>query len=68
MANIRLIRQRIRGIRNIAKITKAMEMIAASRMRRTQERSLAGRPYSEKITQVIAALAALPIGEKEQHP
>jgi F-type H+-transporting ATPase subunit gamma len=61
LANIRLIRQRIRGIRNIAKITKAMEMIAASRMRRAQESGLAGRPYSEKITQVIAALAALPM-------
>ena len=68
MANIRLIRQRIRGISNIAKITKAMEMIAASRMRRAQERGLAGRPYSEKITQVIAALAALPMEGKALHP
>ena len=68
MANIRLIRQRIRGVGNIAKITKAMEMIAASRMRRAQERGLAGRPYSEKITQVIAALAALPMEGKALHP
>ena len=68
MANIRLIRQRIRGVSNIAKITKAMEMIAASRMRRAQERGLAGRPYSEKITQVIAALAALPMEGKALHP
>ena len=60
MANIRLIRRRIRGIQNIAKITKAMEMIAASKMRKAQERGLAGRPYSEKITQVIASLAAMP--------
>ncbi len=68
MANIRLIRQRIRGVSNIAKITKAMEMIAASRMRQAQERGLAGRPYSEKITQVIAALAALPMEGKALHP
>ncbi len=68
MANIRLIRQRIRGVSNIAKITKAMEMIAASRMRRAQERGLAGRPYSEKITQVIAALAALSMEGKASHP
>ena len=34
MANIRLIRRRIKGVKNIAKITKAMEMIAASKMRR----------------------------------
>ena len=68
MANIRLIRRRIRGVRNIAKITRAMEMIAASRMRRAQERGLAGRPYSEKITQVIAALSALSMGGKVLHP
>ena len=68
MANIRLIRQRIRGIRNIAKITKAMEMIAASRMKQAQERGLAGQPYSEKITQVIASLAALSQGGEVLHP
>ena len=59
MINIRVIRRRIRGIKGIAKITKAMEMVAASKMRRAQERGLAGRPYSEKITQVLADLAAL---------
>ena len=60
-------RRRIKGVQNIAKITRAMEMIAASKMRKTQERGLAGRPYSEKIRQVIADLAALPdIGL--QHP
>ena len=61
MANIRLIRRRIRGIKNISKITKAMEMIAASKMRKAQDRGVAGRPYREKITQVIASLAALPL-------
>ncbi len=66
MANIRTIGRRIRSIQNIAKITKAMEMIAASKMRRAQERGLAGRPYSEKIQQVIADLAALP--EVRLHP
>jgi len=60
MADIRKVRRRIKGITNIAKITKAMEMIAASKMRKAQERGLAGRPYSEKIRQVIADLAALP--------
>ncbi|MGD0779363.1 MAG: ATP synthase F1 subunit gamma [Dehalococcoidales bacterium] len=67
MPDIRKVRRRIRGVRNIAKITRAMEMIAASRMRKAQERGLAGRPYAEKIEQVIADLAALPdIGL--QHP
>ncbi|MGI2335187.1 MAG: ATP synthase F1 subunit gamma [Dehalogenimonas sp.] len=59
MANLRAIRLRIRGVKNIAKITRAMEMIAASKMRRAQERGLAGRPYREKITEVIAALSAV---------
>jgi len=60
LANIRLIRRRIRGVQSTAKITRAMEMIATLKMRRAQERGLAGRPYAEKILQVIADLAALP--------
>jgi F-type H+-transporting ATPase subunit gamma len=67
MPDIRKVRRRIRGVQNIEKITRAMEMIAASRMRKAQERGLQGRPYAEKIEQVIADLAALPdIGL--QHP
>jgi len=68
MADIRLIRRRIRGIQSTAKITRAMEMIATSKMRRAQERGLAGRPYSEKIYQVIADLAALPQAGDSLHP
>jgi F-type H+-transporting ATPase subunit gamma len=68
LADIRLIRRRIRGVQNIAKITQAMEMIATSKMRRAQERGLAGRPYSEKIQQVIADLAALPQSDEALHP
>ncbi|MEE8419569.1 MAG: ATP synthase F1 subunit gamma [Dehalococcoidales bacterium] len=68
MADIRLIRQRIKGVQSIAKITRAMEMIATSKMRRAQERGLAGRPYSEKIRQVIADLASLSPEEGETHP
>ncbi len=60
MANIRLIRRRIKGVQSTAKITKAMEMIAASKMRKAQERGLAGRAYTQKITQVISTLAAVP--------
>jgi len=68
MADIRLIRRRIRGAQSIAKITRAMEMIATSKMRRTQERGLAGRPYSEKIQQVIADLASLSAADGAVHP
>jgi F-type H+-transporting ATPase subunit gamma len=67
LPDIRKIRRRIRGVENIAKITRAMEMIAASKMRKAQERGLQGRPYAEKIEQVIADLAALP-QTTEQHP
>jgi F-type H+-transporting ATPase subunit gamma len=67
MANIRLIRRRIRGVQSTAKITRAMEMIATSKMRRAQEAGVAGRPYDQKIRQVIADLAA--IGQSgESHP
>src|SRR4030042_1831752 len=67
MPDIRKVRRRIKGVQNIAKITRAMEMIAASKMKKAQERGLAGRPYAEKIEQVIADLAAIPdIGL--QHP
>ena len=67
MANIRLIRRRIRGVQSTAKITRAMEMIATSKMRRAQEAGLAGRPYDEKIRQVIADLAAIRVDES-LHP
>jgi F-type H+-transporting ATPase subunit gamma len=63
MPDIRLIGRRIRATQNIAKITKAMEMIATSKMRRAQEAGLAGRAYAEKISQVLGDLAALPNGE-----
>jgi F-type H+-transporting ATPase subunit gamma len=68
VAEIRLIRRRIQSVKNIAKITKAMEMVATSKMRRAQERGLAGRPYSEKIRQVIADLAALRQTDEVLHP
>jgi F-type H+-transporting ATPase subunit gamma len=68
MANTRAIRSRIRGVQNTAKITHAMEMIASSKMRKAQERGLAGRPYSEKIKQVIADLAALSATDEGVHP
>jgi F-type H+-transporting ATPase subunit gamma len=67
LANIRLIRRRIRGVQSIAKITRAMEMIATSKMRRAQERGLAGRPYAQKIMQVISDLAAIQ-GDTPLHP
>jgi len=53
MAGMKEIRGQIRAIQSTAKITKAMELVAASKMRRAQERVLAGRPYAESIRRVI---------------
>jgi F-type H+-transporting ATPase subunit gamma len=58
MISPRLLRRRIRSVQSTAKITRAMEMIATAKMKRAQEQALSGRPYSDKISQVIADLAA----------
>jgi F-type H+-transporting ATPase subunit gamma len=58
VASLRDIRRRIRSVRNTAQITKAMELVAASRMRRAQQRVLAARPYAETMRQFIAELGA----------
>jgi F-type H+-transporting ATPase subunit gamma len=57
MINTRVLRRRIRSVENTAKICKAMEMIATSKMKRAQDQAMAGRPYAEKITEVISHLA-----------
>ena len=57
MPTIREIRNRIRSVQSTAKITKAMELVAASKMRRAQQRALAGRPYAERLNWVLADLA-----------
>ena len=51
------IRTKIKSVQNTRKITKAMEMVAASKMRRAQERMRAARPYAEKIRTITASLA-----------
>ncbi|MDH3894917.1 MAG: F0F1 ATP synthase subunit gamma, partial [Chromatiales bacterium] len=53
MAGAKEIRTKIKSIKNTQKITKAMEMVAASKMRRSQERINATRPYAERIHRVI---------------
>ena len=68
MATIREIRRRIKSVQNTAKVTKAMEMVAASKMRRAQERTIAARPYAEKMQQVLADLAAQYRFGEEVHP
>ncbi len=57
MAGAKEIRTKIKSIQNTRKITKAMEMVAASKMRRAKERMAAARPYAEKIRSVVAHMA-----------
>ena len=57
MSGAKEIRTQIKSIQNTRKITKAMEMVAASKMRRAQDRMLAARPYAEKIQTVVAHMA-----------
>ena len=56
MANTQDIRRRIKSIRNIGQLTKAMQMVAASKMRRAQQHALAGRPYAALMNKVLVSL------------
>jgi F-type H+-transporting ATPase subunit gamma len=58
MPSTRDIRRRIKSVKNTAQITKAMQMVAASKMRRAQQAALAGRPYAQLMNKVLAAVAA----------
>lgn len=58
MATLRDIRTRIGSIKNIAKITSAMKMVAVAKMRRAQQNILSARPYAEKLSNMISLLAA----------
>jgi F-type H+-transporting ATPase subunit gamma len=66
MAGAKEIRGKIASIKNTQKITKAMEMVAASKMRKAQERMRAARPYAEKIRKIIGHLRQVNLDYK--HP
>jgi F-type H+-transporting ATPase subunit gamma len=57
MANLQDLRRRVRSVRNMQKITRAMKMVAAARLRRAQERVVAARPYANTMTRVFGRLA-----------
>ncbi len=59
MASTREIRRRIRSVSNMSQITRAMEMVSAAKMRKAQQRVLASRPYSERLSEVIGDLASV---------
>jgi F-type H+-transporting ATPase subunit gamma len=58
MANTKEVRKQIASIKGTQKITSAMEMVAASKMKKTQDGMLEGRPYSLKIKEVISHIAS----------
>jgi F-type H+-transporting ATPase subunit gamma len=66
VASIRDLRRRIRDVGKIKQITRAMQFVAASKLKRAQDSTLQARPYSEKIDEVLADIAAV-LGEDE-HP
>jgi F-type H+-transporting ATPase subunit gamma len=59
MATIQSLKRRIKSAKNIKQITKAMEMVAASKMRRAQAQAMASRAYSRKLEQTLATIATL---------
>jgi F-type H+-transporting ATPase subunit gamma len=65
MPSTREIRRRIRSVKNVSQITRAMEMVAAAKMRKAQQRVLASRPYAERLRDVIGDLASLRIDASE---
>src|SRR5262249_44819019 len=57
MATLRDIKRRIRSVKNIAQSTRALQLVASSKMRRAQDRVLAARPYSEQLQRLLSRLA-----------
>ncbi len=67
MPNLKVLKNRIASVKSTRKITKAMQMVAAAKLRRAQEAAEAGRPYAERMLAVIGGLAAS-VGNSEDAP
>jgi F-type H+-transporting ATPase subunit gamma len=68
MPSLKAIRRRIGSVKNTQKITRAMKMVAAARLRKAQQRILELRPYAHKTLEVLSAVAARAGDEAEIHP
>jgi F-type H+-transporting ATPase subunit gamma len=68
MAQVRELKRRIKGIKNIGQVTRAMQMVATSKMRRAQEAALATRPYAAKSWQILTHLARQNVNIELLHP
>lgn len=65
MASTREIRRRITSVRNVAQITRAVQLVASSKMRRAQERVLSSRPYSAELVKLLSRLSSQAEGQDE---
>jgi len=68
VASLRDIKRRIKGVKNISQVTRAMQMISAAKMRRAQEQVLASRLYAQKAWEVLLHLSAQPGATDQLHP
>ena len=68
MPSVREIKRRIRSVQSTAKVTKAMSMIAASKMRKTQEATLLSRPYNQMIGEFVNAIVPGVSNDDLVHP
>lgn len=66
MANLRDIRRRIKSVKNTAQITRAMQLVAAAKMKKAQDQALAGRKYADQLNQVLVNLKENV--DEESHP
>ena len=62
MPSTRDIRRRIKSVKNTAQITKAMQMVAAAKMRKAQQAALVGRPYAQLLNEIMAEAATRTVG------
>ena len=67
MPNLKDLKNRIESVKNTRKITKAMQMVAAAKLRRAQDAAEASRPYSERFNSVLASLASS-VGSSDSAP
>ena len=68
MATVKEMRTRIGSVKSTQKITKALQMVAAAKLRRAQEAAIAARPYAERMTQVLSSLGAAYAGRTDAPP
>ncbi len=68
MANLRDIKRRIRSVKNTGKITRAMQLVAASKMKKAQDQAVAGRPYAQLLAEILHTCFKATKEEEIHHP